>query len=213
MRLGLVAVGLAFVVVGAGLVASFFVFSSNVPPGALTRTITASQIAPNQTQVWTLDTVGTPHGSLSLSWSSNVPTNVTFSQGTGCSSSSGICPISPALAVWDANSSGSWKGTGNVGSGYVVTVTARANRAVSFNASLAESYPGTPFGFASPVIILITVASVLLLGTGAIGVFLGLFLRGGVYEAPPPARRRADIYGDLGVEPDDDEDGTLGPPE
>ena len=187
MRWGLVVVGLVFAVVGAGLVTSFFVDSSGAPPGALTRTITASVVGPNQTQDWSLATVGTSHGSLTLSWSSTVPVNVNFWRTESCASSTGVCAVLPALGSWDANSSGEWRGTGSVGSTYLLTVTGRSS-AASFNATLTESYQGTPFDLGTPGIVLITIGSILLLGTGGVAVFLGLFLPGGVYQNPPVER-------------------------
>ncbi len=213
MRLGLVVVGLAFVVVGAGLVVTFFVFSSGVPPGGLTRSISAVQMSPNSTQVWTLATVSTDHGTLTLDWSSSGPSNVALARAAACPSSSGLCPVSPALVVWDANSSGSWKSSGGVSSAYFLTATSRSSNAVNLNATLSESYPGTAFGLGSPELILLTIGCVLLLGTGAVGVFLGLFLPGGVYQPAPRPHRRVEIYGDLEEEPNELEEDPLDGPE
>lgn len=193
MRFGLVAIGLAFVLVGAGLLASFFLFNSTAPPGALTRTVTASEILPNQTQEWALDTVGTGQGTVTLSWGSNVPADVGFYQGSTCGSS--WCPQPPALVAWTANTSGAWHTSGSVPGAYVLTVTDHGGRSVEFNATLSETYPGNAFGFGSIDVVLVTVAAVLLLGTGAVGLFLGLFLPGGVYQTPRTPSRRFD-YGD-----------------
>jgi hypothetical protein len=212
VRLGLLAIGIAFAVVGAGLVASFFLVSSSSPPGAIGRTITASQILPNQSQTWTLNTVGAAHGTLTLSWTSSFAANVSLTEATGCSSPSGVCPVGDALADWNSQSTGSWKQSGSVASLYLLTVTDRSTDQISFNATLAETYSTPPFGLGATTLILITIGSILLLGTGAVGVFLGLFLPGGVYEPAPPPRRRVDIYGDLGDETDEFEDDTDGPP-
>ncbi len=186
VRLGLVAVGLAFVVVGGGLVASLFLFSSASPPGALSRVVTASQIAPNQTQSWSLDTVATTAGSLTLTWSSTVRTNVAFYRATACSSGVGLCPTDPALAEWAAVVSGSWKTSGSLASAYFVAATDASSGPADFNATLGETYAGTPFGLPTPTLVLVTIGCVLLLATGAIGVFLGLFLPGSVYRGRPP---------------------------
>lgn len=213
VRLGLVVVGLAFVVVGAGLVVTFFVFSSGAPPGGLTRSISAVQMSPNSTQVWTLATIATGHGTLALTWSSTGPASVALARAADCPSSSGLCPVSPALVVWEANSSGFWRTSGGVSSTYFLTATGRSSNSINLNATLSESYPGTAFGLASPELILLTVGCVLLLGTGAVGVFLGLFLAGGVYQPPPAPRRRIEIYSDLEDEPGDFEEEPLEPPE
>ncbi len=213
MRLGLVVVGLAFVVVGAGLVVTFFAISSGAPPGGLTRSISAVQVSPNSTQVWTLAMVSTDHGSLTLVWASTGPSNVTLARAAACSSASGLCPVTPALVVWDANTSGAWRNSGGVSAAYFLTATSHTSRAVDLNATLSESYPGTAFGLGSPELILLTIGCVLLLGTGAVGVFLGLFLPGGVYQPRPPPHRRVELDADLGPEPEEFEEDPLDAPQ
>jgi len=182
VRLGLVVIGLVFAVVGGGLVVSFFAFSTGGPPGYLSRTITASQMAPNQSQTWSLDTVSSANGVLSFSWTSSGRVSVSLWKGTGCSNFPGICPVGPPIASWVTDVSGQWKSTGSVTWYYIVTVTTQAVSVASLNATLSESYSGSPFGLGTTNLILVTVGSVLLLGSGAIGVFLGLFLPGGVYQ-------------------------------
>jgi len=210
VRVGLVVIGLAFVIVGGGLVASFFLFSSSSPPGAVTRTVTASQILPDQSQVWPLQTVGSGQGSVALAWTANGRSNVTFVAASACQAPGGWCADGPLLAHWPYNLSGSWHGSGSLPPAYLLTVTDRSSGEIAFNATLTESYPGTTFGLGSIDLILVTIAIILLLATGAIGVFLGLFLPGGVYRNPPgPVRSRFEYDvpdEDDRIEPDDDED-------
>ncbi len=184
VRLGLVAIGLAFALVGGGMVVSFFAFSSGGPPGYVARSITASAIAPNQTQAWSLDTVGTSQGTLTFSWVSDFRANVSLWKATSCGQPSGVCPVGPALVRWPSDLSGTWKSSGSISSTYLVSVSDATLDAVSFNATLAESYSDQAFGLPATDLVFLTIGSILLLGTGAIGVFLGLFLPGGVYRAP-----------------------------
>ena len=182
VRLGLVVIGLAFVVVGGGLVVSFFAFSTGGPPGYLSRTISSSQLAPDQSQTWSLDTVSSANGALSLSWTSSGRINVSLWKASGCTNYPGICPVGSPIASWVTELSGLWKSTGSVTWYYLLTVTTQGSSVANFSATLSESYSGSPFGLGTTNLILITVGSVLLLGTGAVGVFLGLFLPSGVYR-------------------------------
>ncbi len=184
MRLGLVAIGLAFALVGGGLVVSFFVFSSGGPPGFVARSISASQIAPNQTQDWPFAAVGASHGTLSFSWTSSVRANVSLWKASTCSQPVGVCPVGPALVHWPSNLSGAWRDSGAIASIYLLAVSDPTPNSVNFNGTLTESYPDQAFGLPTTDLVLLTIGSILLLGTGAIGVFLGLFLPSGVYRPP-----------------------------
>lgn len=184
MRPGLVVIGLAFAVVGAGLLTSFFVFSAAGPEQAASTSVSISLLAPTQTQVWTLTAVSTSSGTLTLAWASTIHANVTLWKAAPCTTTRAMCADGPAVVNWASNLSGHWKGTGSVAASYLLAVTDVGPTNLNFNATLSESYPGPSFGLGTPGLILLTIGSVLLLGTGAIGVFLGLFLRGGVYEPP-----------------------------
>lgn len=196
MRPGLVVIGLAFAVVGAGLVTSFFVFSSGGPEQAASTSVSVSLLAPSQTQVWTLTAVSTSTGTLTLSWASTMHANVTLWKAAPCTTTAAMCIDGPAVVNWASNLSGHWKGSGSVAGAYLLAVTDVGPTNLNFNATLSESYPGPAFGLGTPDVILLTIGSVLLLGTGAIGVFLGLFLRGGVYEPPTqePELSDPDLY-------------------
>lgn len=218
MRPGLLAIGLAFVVVGGGLVVSFFAFAPSTPMQDLTQTITASQISPNQTQGWSLSTVPAPSGTLALSWTSTARASVTFSKARPCTSPSGACPDGPSLATWSANLSGAWRGTGPVGSLYLLTVNDQVSGVVTLNVTLEELYSDGVFGLSTTDIAMLAIGSVLLLGTGALAVFLGLFLPGGVYRAPLRTLPRPPQFseeGEEGVEEEPDPTDParrLGPP-
>lgn len=181
VRPGLLALGLAFAVVGAGLVASFFVFSAGTPSNAVTNSVSASQLAPDQTQVWTLPAVGSGAGVLTLSWGASQDANVSFWKASPCSTTSGLCPTEPAIVTWNASLSGKWKGTSSVATSYLIAATNQGRADLDFNATLSESYLAPAFGLGTPAGVLLAIASVLLLGTGGIGIFLGLFLPGGIY--------------------------------
>jgi hypothetical protein len=213
VRRGLVVIGLTFAVVGAGMFTSFYLFSSTEPAETLTSSVSASFLAPNQTEVWTLSAVVTGAGVLALSWTSTAPANVSFWKATPCTAASGLCPVEPAIVTWASNLTGHWKGSGSVGSSYLLGVTGKVPADLDFYAAFTESYPGPAFDPGAPGLVLLTIGSVLLLGTGAVGVFLGLFLPGGVYRPPDEEPDFSPVYRnpgeDRGEEPPDDDSPTL----
>jgi hypothetical protein len=182
VRPGLVAVGLAFAIVGAGLVTSFFFLSTNSPPEARTSSISISLLVPNQTAVWPLSAIGSSSGVLTLSWRATSNANVSFWKAAPCSAAAGLCAVPPSIVAWVSNVSGEWKGSASIGSAYLLTVTDVSRGDLNFNATVEDSFPGPSSSPTTQTLVLVSIGSVLLLGTGAIGVFLGLFLRGGVYR-------------------------------
>jgi hypothetical protein len=182
VRPGLVTVGLVFAIVGAGLVTSFFFLSTNAPIEARTSSISISFLAPNQTEVSPLSAIGSGSGVLTVSWRATSNANVSFWKAEPCSTGTGLCAAPPSIVAWASNVSGEWRGSGAIGTAYLLSVTDVSRGDLSFNATVVESFPGPSSGPTTQTLVLVSIGSVLLLGTGAIGVFLGLFLRGGVYR-------------------------------
>lgn len=207
VRLGLVAVGLAFAIVGAGLVTSIFFLSPSTPPEARTVSISISRLAANQTEVWPLSIVGSGSAVLTLSWRATSNANVSFWKAAPCSTGSGLCAVSPSIAAWVSNASGEWRGSGSVGNAYLLSVTDASQADLSFNATVEDSYPGPSSGLTTQALVLVSIGSVLLLGTGAVGVFLGLFLPGGVYRRS--AREPGEFPGDGQATAEDDREDPI----
>lgn len=192
------AVGLAFAVVGAGLITSFYVFSGVGPNQTIESTVTASSLELNRTESWSLFPIATDSGKLTLSWYANAFANVSFWPAKRCPSGTSLCPTGAAVATWPSNLSGTYENHGRVASGYVLRVTnVDLVSTLDFNATLAESYTGNPSTFSPATWVLITVGATLLLGTGAIGIFLGLFLPSGVYRRPSDPSEMVEDLGDL----------------
>jgi hypothetical protein len=180
VRPGLVVVGVVFAIVGGALFTSFYFASSSTPSDARSSSV-ALDLSANQSLPWTFTAIGSGTATFTLAWTATGGVNVSFAKSAPCSTTStGLCPVAPPLVSWTGSVHGRWTGNGPSGTTYLVTVGDAAGRALVFNATLSESYAGP--GFSTTIWILIIVGSILLLGTGAIGVFLGLFLPSGVYE-------------------------------
>jgi hypothetical protein len=174
-----VAIGLVFALVGAGLIASFY-FSATSNPASTQSSSVFFHVPENETQLVTFPAIGTGSAALTIGWNSSGPSNVSFSQAISCAVGYGICPATPYLASWPSADRGTWSGSGSAADTYLLLL-AGIGHAINFSATLRESYAATAFGLPTTTWILLIIASILLLGTGAVGVFLGLFLRSNVY--------------------------------
>jgi hypothetical protein len=181
VRRGLLFVGLAIALIGGGIIGSLFFLA-----GAQTTTIyNADYAVPSgTTENSTLRFTPTGAGSLSFSWSSSGPTNVSVFAVEACSSGSGTCPSGPALVSWASVSSGRWSMSGSIGSYYTVSSTNSGALQVQFSGTFTETYTTGSSGLSLAQLTFILAGAVVLLAIGGVSIFLGLFLRGGVYSDP-----------------------------
>lgn len=125
-------------------------------------------------------------GAFSMHWHATVPLVVQFYRSDGCLPGSTGCSSTWTLvASWSSGTGGSWNESGTVhfpfrffwtnpgsSTGNVVLTTATVTNAAAV---------------VSPVSQFLLLIGVGILGfIGAMAIFLGLFLRGGVYRLPPP---------------------------
>lgn len=206
----MVAVGLALAIVGAGVILSGFLAPVN--PGSTTArlsSISAPNIVPNQTRVAQISMTNTSSGYFEISWSSTHDLSVTLYQGVRCSGPSGYCISGPALVAWPSNTSGSWNRTGPLSFPYLLSMYNLALINISLRGTLAESFTTGPNSLPTWAMVIILAGGVTLLAIGALAVFLGLFLRSGVYTVPesvtPRYAHELDRPGDPLDEPFDDE--------
>ena len=191
MRPGLVLLGAALLALAvAGLAALFWVPIPAAPTTVTTSTTwTASPGQSNSTEL-----VGAPAlaGSLEIHWQSSRPLDVALYSSGGCPpGTSGCAGWSPA-ANWTGATAGNWTVSGTVRFPYLLTWAnpGAAPASVALSSVTTESSTAT----------LSTLSELVLgLGVGVLGfggglaLFLGLFLRGGVYGArPPPVSRSAE---------------------
>jgi hypothetical protein len=179
VRRGLVVVGLAIALVGGGMVGSLFFL------GGVTNTSlygVAYGIPAGSTENATLRFTPVGTGSLSLAWSSSGPANVSVWAVHACAA--GTCPSGPALVDWSSNVSGRWSVSGAIGTYYTVSSTNTGASSVQFSGTFTEQYLSSGSGLTLAQLSLILAGAFVLLAIGGIAIFLGLFLRGGVYSDP-----------------------------
>lgn len=127
----------------------------------------------------------TGKGSLAVSWHTNAPANVTLYPAAGCRAASLNCATGGPLATWAASTAGNWSESGALTFPYLLvwTGTGPTNGSLTATATETRSVAAPP-----PLVLtlLIDGAGAVLAGLGGLAVFLGLFLRGGVYEPRAP---------------------------
>jgi hypothetical protein len=200
MRTGLVAVGVALAVVGAGVIAAVSVPVSS-PPISRTGSLSLDGFDSSNWSSSLFAAVPASSAGLSLLWSSNGPMSVTLSDAEKCdNNSAGWCEVGPSLAGWTDASNGSWAATGPARSLYVLGfLSAGSGSPVNFSAQFNESYRTT--GPALPTLLygLAVAGGGVLIGIGGLVTYLGLFLPTNPLAPADPALEPA---GDLdGLDP------------
>ncbi len=183
MRTGLFAAGIVIAVVGAGLLVSLF-YLPPVPTNVRTASVAITDLGPGTTRSWVISEAVAASGQLSLSWTASTTVAVSLWNTASCPVGGGICS-GTAITGWAANVSGVWAYSGNIRSSYLLSVTNSASTSQSFTGVLTETYQVPTPSQAIPAWALISVGGLVLVGIGAIAVFLGLFLGSGVYRPPP----------------------------
>jgi hypothetical protein len=198
VRGGLLVAGVAIAVVGAGLMVSLF-FLPGTPTDTRSASDSIADLGANSSRSWTIPEEVAVSGTLQLSWTTSGPANVYLSKTSTCPVGTGLCPVAPPIATWYGNLSGTWSLTGPVTAAYLLTVTNPGHTPISFSGTLTETYVVPTAAQAVPAWALILLGGLVLLGIGAIAVFLGLFLPPGVYRPPSPGMGRYDELGDDGL--------------
>jgi len=205
VRAGLLVAGVAIAVVGAGLMVSLF-FLPAAPTDTRSASDSIADLGANSSRSWSISEEVAPTGTLELTWTASGPADVYLSKTSTCPVGTGICPVSPPVVTWYGNVSGAWSLTAPVNTSYLLTVTNPAHTPISFSGTLTETYVVPTAAQAVPAWALILLGGLVLLGIGAIAVFLGLFLPPGVYRPPNSGARRfddasEDSIGEFGSDP------------
>jgi hypothetical protein len=197
MRTGLVLVGTALALLGAVTVATAVSYN---PPSPVTHVSTTQS-------TWTVPALGrttTPvlwglNGSFAVTWSSSMALNVALT--------ATLCPThcsygSAPITNWTGQMQGSWQSSGAPAYPYVLAFTnpnhASAAVALTAHSTVTSPVPATDVF----VQVLSTLAGGVLLVIGGMALFLGLFLRRGVYVGrPTPVSRHADDAEAIAGEP------------
>lgn len=216
VRTGLVIVGAALLIVGGvlGYIGVTAPGGSTTHDLASARTISAPNLYPNQSRSADVPLVATDDGVVSIAWNATQSISVDLYRGAPCADPTQYCASGPALAVWPSNLTGLWNASGTVSSPLILELVNHHATNASFTAFVAEEYVlVTALRAPTWSVVAILVGAGLLLAIGGVVTFLGLFLRGGVYDEPESVRPRyyaseLDRVDDLGeAELDGDPDG------
>ncbi len=198
MRTGLVIVGVALAVVGAGLTLSAF-FQPGAPSLTQVNPLAAPNLQPGLPRTMVVWLENTTSGTLELNWVSSSTVNVSVYQATSCgfvnaNAHVSYCPQGAALVSWPSNSSGHWNTTGAISFPLLLNLQNLGAKPVTVNAVFDEVWSSTNPGVPTWIFVSTLAGGVVCITLGGVAIFLGLFLRSGLYSPPPSAD---------GLDPDD----------
>ena len=184
MRPGLVAVGVSLLVLGSATVAAVYLIPAATPTSQDTTVIQPVYVGPHAAGERAVMGANTTAGTMRMSWNSTVPLSVALYEGVTCPPS-GACSGGVPVANWSTVSSGMTTLTGRLVFPFELIWTNHGGSAGGFHADAVETYHTTT---ALPALtaVLVDGTAGALIGIGGIALFLGLFLRAGVFVRPPP---------------------------
>lgn len=190
MRPGLVVVGGLLVTLGASALASIYVLA---PPAPTTTTsITGAPVSvPARQEASTppISLVTSGAATLRVTWQSTTDVNASLTAGTACAGLPPACGTADTLASGGGRSA-LWV-VGSPGRGPIyITWYNNGSVAASVRYTIAETV-ASPDQLPAVVQLLVDIALGSLTAIGGLALFLGLFLRGGVYRRPAPLVSRS----------------------
>lgn len=196
VRAGLVAVGAAIAIVGAGIV-----IAVGLPVETSGHTSHASAsafgtVVPGAWFAFSMNATPADEASESFAWSANGSVEVQW-YAADPGAASGPCSVpAPPLATWANTSRGEWNGTGAAPAIYCVWVHDTAGHPLNFTGQFHEEAVDPPLHLPTLLLAWLVIGGSLLAGIGGIAVYLGLFLP-------------TDVYGGNDEEYPVDEDGII----
>jgi hypothetical protein len=185
VRRGLAFTGVAVALVGAGVLLVAIGLSSGTY-GSIVEGVSAPLIKANTTYAHVIPSAIEKSAAVVFVWSSTRSVQVSLYVAGACANQTPdyVCPSGNPLGHW-WSSTGTLSWTGSVSEPWVLLVVNPNSTDTALNGTLVESYPA-PSSFSSGLnLIILIVGSLTLIGIGALALFLGLFLRGGVYQPRP----------------------------
>ncbi len=184
MRPGLVAIGVVFLVLAAGGLVALFLIPIPTPTVTDTSSTswTAGPHASNATEIFGPSYL---EGAFEINWQSSLPLTIRVYTSTGCTPGVSGCPDWQLAQTFTGAPSGNWSTPGPLRFPFLVAWTNAGSVAGPVVLTTVTTQGGS--------VGLSPLSEILLgLGVGALGfvgglaMFLGFFLRGGVYRGPPP---------------------------
>jgi hypothetical protein len=124
-------------------------------------------------------------GILDIRWNGTGTFNVSLYRAGGCRLSDLSCVVSDRVDGWDSSPAGEYRVTGSILYPYYLVYTPLTASNGTFNVTVLSAN-NDAVGLPLLTFILIAAGSIVLMAIGGMGIFLGLFLRGGVYGRRPP---------------------------
>ncbi|MFZ0698623.1 MAG: hypothetical protein WAN74_00260 [Thermoplasmata archaeon] len=185
MRKGLLIVGIGVAIVGATFIAT--IVSLPPPPSQISASLLdVPYVRDNSTMTETMSPASAPSANVYFSWVSDYPIAVSLYDQFPCAPGNRSCTPTTPLVSWVENASGKWSSSGGVDLPVYVVLTNNGSTPATVSGTVVATYvPSTPYLPTWSLVALVTGALVLL-GIGAVAIFLGLFLRAGIYGRPPP---------------------------
>jgi hypothetical protein len=220
VRTGLVIVGIALMIVGAGVTLSAF-FEPGAPSLSKVNPLAASNLEPGQPRTMVVWLQNTTSGTLQLNWLSSSNVNVTVYRATDCaflsdSPQAKYCPAGPAIVSWPFNSSGHWSTSGAISFPFLLNLQNTGAKAANISAVFDEQWASTSPPVPTWIFLSTLAGGIACISLGGVAIFLGLFLRSGVYDREGPDEAPLPVDADPPFEPDEadlDDDFLDEPPE
>jgi hypothetical protein len=190
VRTGLVVVGAALAIVGAGLTLSAF-FEPGSPSLTQVNPLSAPNLLPGEPRTMVVWLENTSSGTLSLSWVSSSTVNVSVYRATACgfvTSNTHVryCINGSALASWPSSSSGHWNISGTISFPLLLNVDNLGSKLANVSAVFDEVWASTSPPVPTWIFLSTLTGGVVCISLGGVAIFLGLFLRAGVYSDRAP---------------------------
>jgi hypothetical protein len=188
VRAGLVVLGIVIGTVGAGVLgAAFFLppTTTQTQLGSVTVTNLGADLSHNSL----LSGTNVSSGTFAISWTSTSTISAAIYRSAPCATPPALCPVGSPLVKWNANQSGRWLYQGSLTFPLVLSIANPGPSMTTLQGTLVELYPAG--GLPTWALLSIIAGGGILVGIGGLAIFLGLFLRGGIYTQPGRAVPRA----------------------
>jgi hypothetical protein len=220
VRTGLVIVGVTLLIVGAGVTLSAF-FEPGAPALSKVNPLAAANLEPGLPRTMIVWLQNTSSGTLQLNWVSSSNVNVSVYRATNCAflgdaSQAKYCPAGPAVVSWPSNSSGHWSTSGAIAFPFLLNLQNTGAKVANVSAVFDESWASTSPPVPTWIFLSTLAGGIACISLGGVAIFLGLFLRSGVYDRDEPDEPSPPSDSEPPYEADDaglDEDLLDEPPE
>jgi hypothetical protein len=181
VRTGLAFTGVAVALIGVGVLLVAFSLSSG-PTGSIVEGVNAPHIAADSNYTHVIPTSPQKSANVVYVWSSTKSVEVYLYVAAGCPNNTAgyVCPGGPPVMSW-WSTTGAWSWTGSVSEPWLLVVVNPNSTVASYNGTMVESFPATSTYGSGFNLFVLLIGSIVLIAIGALALFLGLFLRGGVY--------------------------------